>query len=278
MSIFSLLESVFFVFLGLSFVLILLMVYHFKKRMDMMERTNESLGDICKTVIQEIEQIKSSQYTTTDPQTIVYPPQFPKDPMYVSQQKESAPISEEYLEEMLNSMMYHEHNLGIFANSHASMKADNNDIEILSTEAISPSQLDVNQYENGELDDVESVIVETDATMSVLSDQIEEVAFGTELEGDVGETTDPSRNDTIHVQKLDETDPLDDIISETGHTQISTEANSEILTRKSLQKMNVQMLRTMVIREGYCTEPSKLKKLELIQMIITHQAQQSIPE
>ena len=269
MSIFSLLESVFFVFLGLSFVLILLMVYHFKKRMDMMERTNESLGDICKTVIQEIEQIKSSHYTTTDPQTIVYPPQFPKDPMYVSQQNESASISEEYLEEMLNSMMYHEHNLGMFANGHVSMKADNNDIEILSTDATSPSQLDVSQYENGELDDVESVVVETDATMSVLSDQIEEVAFGTESEADICETT-----DTIHVQKLDESDPLDDIISETGHTQVSTEANSEILTRKKLQKMNVQMLRTMVIREGYCTEPSKLKKLELIQMIITHQTQQ----
>jgi fucose permease len=45
MNIFSLLESFFFFFLGLSFILILLMVYHFKKRLDVLEKTNESLGE-----------------------------------------------------------------------------------------------------------------------------------------------------------------------------------------------------------------------------------------
>ena len=69
MSLFSLLESFFFLFLGLTFVLILLMVYHFKKRLDVLEKTNESLGDVCKSIVEEMEGLKhmvrSTSYGTT---------------------------------------------------------------------------------------------------------------------------------------------------------------------------------------------------------------------
>ena len=58
-NIFSLLESFLFLFLGISFILVLLMVYHFKKRLDVMEKKNETLGDICKTMVRQIEQIKN---------------------------------------------------------------------------------------------------------------------------------------------------------------------------------------------------------------------------
>ena len=33
--------------------------------------------------------------------------------------------------------------------------------------------------------------------------------------------------------------------------------------------MNLQMLRTMVIRDGLCTEPSKMKKQELIELVLS---------
>ena len=51
MSFFSLLESFFFVSLGLSFLLILLMVYHFKKKTDTLEKRIETLTDITKTLV-----------------------------------------------------------------------------------------------------------------------------------------------------------------------------------------------------------------------------------
>jgi hypothetical protein len=60
MTLFSLLESLFFMSLALSFFLIFLMVYHFKTRMDSLDRKNETLGDICKTLIKEIESAKNN--------------------------------------------------------------------------------------------------------------------------------------------------------------------------------------------------------------------------
>lgn len=46
---------------------------------------------------------------------------------------------------------------------------------------------------------------------------------------------------------------------------------STVFSKKSLQKMNVQMLRTMVIRDGLAEDPSKMKKLELVQLLLDSQ-------
>jgi hypothetical protein len=77
--------------------------------------------------------------------------------------------------------------------------------------------------------------------------------------------------DTIYVTKLDETESLDVLETESSVVtgQDENDFEEEPITRKSLQKMTVQMLRSFVIREGYCTDPSKLKKLELIHMIMS---------
>ena len=51
---------------------------------------------------------------------------------------------------------------------------------------------------------------------------------------------------------------------------------TETHTKTSLNKMTVQMLRTIVIRDGYSTEPSKLKKQELIQLILSKNDENSL--
>ena len=66
----------------------------------------------------------------------------------------------------------------------------------------------------------------------------------------------------IQVTKLEETEPIDDAVSE------FSEMDVERRNKTSLQKLNVQMLRAMVIREGLCTDPSKMKKNELIQLVL----------
>ena len=75
--------------------------------------------------------------------------------------------------------------------------------------------------------------------------------------------------DTIYVTKLDETESLDAIDEKSSVVNLDdNDFENEPITRKSLQKMTVHMLRSFVIREGYCTDPSKLKKLELLHLII----------
>ena len=53
-------ESFFFMSLGISFFLIFLMVYHFKNRVDTLEKNNEALADICQTMVAELEVLRQN--------------------------------------------------------------------------------------------------------------------------------------------------------------------------------------------------------------------------
>ena len=55
MGFFPMVESFFFMSLGISFFLIFLMVYHFKNRVDTLEKNYESLADICTTMVTELD-------------------------------------------------------------------------------------------------------------------------------------------------------------------------------------------------------------------------------
>lgn len=236
MTLFSLLESFFFLCLGISFVLILLMVYHFKKRIDALERSTETLGDICKTVVGELQTLKSSRsYDVPKDQSYVFnPTMMPSD--YINS------VSEDLLKQIMVS---------------------SEDIDQF------PSQLNIEEFENEDLDDVESCSTEDESDNEGENQNEETSIEEVDVVDNIKETenleeteTIPEEKDIIQVTKLDETQPIDDTMSE------MSEQDMEKRNRKSLQKMNVQMLRTMVIRDGLCTDPSKFKKLELIQMIL----------
>ena len=55
MTFYSLLESFLFVSMGLVFVLIVLMVYHFKKKIDNLENKVETLSVINKTLVNVVD-------------------------------------------------------------------------------------------------------------------------------------------------------------------------------------------------------------------------------
>jgi hypothetical protein len=60
MGFFPMVESFFFLSLGISFFLIFLMVYHFKNRVNTLEKNNEALADICQMMVAELEVLKRS--------------------------------------------------------------------------------------------------------------------------------------------------------------------------------------------------------------------------
>lgn len=246
-SLFSVLESFFFLCLAVSFILILLMVYHFKKRVDALERNNETLVDICKNVVQELDHLKNAQ------------PSFglPKE---MSPQTSSTyyPSTLPFVDsDMLKNIMMSD---GILGGS-----------------TVHESPLDMQVLENSELDEVESCHSDDSPAVQELSDDstaVEELVVDSIVADDNTEKTvealdtfeieknNDKEKDMIQVTKLEETEPIDDTVSE------FSEMDVERRNKSSLQKMNVQMLRAMVIREGLCTDPSKMKKNELIQLVL----------
>jgi hypothetical protein len=60
MGAFNLMETFFFLSLGISFILILLLVHHFKKRLNLLEQKCDTMFDIIQNVAKELKQIKTS--------------------------------------------------------------------------------------------------------------------------------------------------------------------------------------------------------------------------
>ena len=302
MTIFSLLESFFFLFLGISFILVLLMVYHFKKKLETIEKKNETLQDICKTICEELDFVKSqSHQPDVKPQNI--------DPFYLNYHK-------------VNDNYHHNANQAsisdIFKTILVSSGGGNVSI---------PEELDIQRYENEELDDIRSYEEDYQESDNTTSSTVEEIE---DFEGKLGEFDE----EVVHVVKLDEqflspnecgyltndiivndleeeereeeeegvnnhevqkekkeekdkTDKEKKIVDEDIHAGIPKDdeewpleekydetddvESKSTSTKASLQKLTLQMLRTMVIKEGLCTDPSKLKKLDLIQIVLDSQ-------
>lgn len=231
------------------------MVHHFKKRLDTMEKNTETLGDICKTIVSEIEGIKRNPEMRLPSETSSNN-SFPAT-MNSNQQDE--------LIRMLNGA----------PSSYMSMfiggTRDENPIF---------SGMNIDHTQEGDLDNVEIISDSSSESGSdSQDDSVEEMQLHEiDDENDESDTNhivlkEDHQSDTIFVTKLDETEPLEVVDTESLMTsneneEMSVLEDNAIVTRKSLQKMTVQMLRTIVIRDGYCTDPSKLKKLEIINLIM----------
>jgi len=59
MSVFNFMETFFFISLGITFILILLLVYHFKQRLGAIEQKGDTMFDIVNTMVREMSIIKS---------------------------------------------------------------------------------------------------------------------------------------------------------------------------------------------------------------------------
>lgn len=332
MPLFSILESFFFLCLAISFVLILLMVHHFKKRLDAMEKSNQTIADICKSLIGEIEQVKTLAHNPAATTSIPHPPshssssfssslpQMPKDGEFIF--TSSAPMGMPMDIGMMGRNIPPEYIPDFTETLFRKILVTDDVLQDTPEEPSEP--LNITEYDTEELDDVESCstnesnteddlepMEEVDTVSNVPLDEIDgseivlkfdrefpqdsrveellsdssepnldrsssdtieispidtmtaATTVALELELDPSSSSSQAESkDIIQVTKLNETDPLEETISEMSETE------NEKHNRSSLQKMNVQMLRAIVIREGLCTDPAKIKKPELIQMIL----------
>ena len=294
MTFFSLLESFFFLSLGLTFLLVVLLVYHFKRRIDSLEKRIETLTDVTKTMLMDSTAASSKPPSSTSfmnsylnlPKTdgpvvfTQYPNQesheFPPDwnpvddvykniivsNMNISQDDgddddgsesgesgESGDSSEDGIREINDDNSDQEQQPPIL-NYHVEETVELNEIDI----EVIPSST---EQEPEKVDEQHSTVVEsTDESLSLEDLGISEIQVTK-----IVETVEDDDANTVDASVLTE-DP--DVV---GVQSVSS--------KKSLQKMSVQMLRAMVIRDGLCTEPSKMKKKELIDLVLSNQQQSS---
>jgi hypothetical protein len=67
MGIFNYIDTFFFISLGITFILILLLVFHFKQRIATLENKNDTMFEIINNIVQELSSIKNSQNNLCSP-------------------------------------------------------------------------------------------------------------------------------------------------------------------------------------------------------------------
>ena len=279
MKLFNMLESVFFVTLGISCVLLMLLIYHFKQRLTKLEQSSETMFELLNNIVSELSGIKQTVINEQNPNAAGYPM------MMHPTHKIPVTLSDNESEE--NSLPDLIENIQITKNNDASEEddseynseeEDDSDDEREEEEDDSDDESEDNETDSENESENKSITEEQTSEVKVVSVDINN-SISNDVSSNIDDvpedlTTDsldepevqPVEIDTekieeVHVNKLDITDDLEETAS-----QQTTTSNSVDVYRK----MNVPSLKSLVIEKGLSSDPSKMKKNELIALLETN--------
>ena len=252
MGLFSFVETFFFVSLGITFILILLLVYHFRQRFISLEQKCDTMFELINNIVTELNNERRSThgFGVTSPPVLFYPE--PDGRTAVGGQAEKP--------EPFTDM-----------NDSDDETSDDDDDDEDSDEADSDDEYSNSDEDCDSEDDSESApihiapIEETDnnSVKVILLDQVEEL---TELP--VDEMDDSDSDDTDKPIDLVVSDPIVVEKLDVQHLeQVPVEPQAEKAANEVYNKMSLQALKTMVITKGLSSDPSKMKKAELIKLL-----------
>ena len=232
MGLFSFVETFFFVSLGITFILILLLVYHFRQRFVALEQKYDTMFDLINNIVTELNNDRQSAhgFGISEPHIMFSPEANGELPDVVSDERTRTNMEE---------------------------FRDMNDSDI-------DSEDDGDDSEDDAYGDITSfeVVDDNNSVKVIMLDQVDEL---TELPSDTAEHSENEEVvqlnldaiDQVVVDKLDPT-KLDHMLEETSLEKQSTDI---------YQKMSIQALKALVITKGLSTEPSKMKKAELVKLL-----------
>ena len=243
MGLFSFVETFFFVSLGITFILILLLVYHFRQRFVALEQKYDTMFDLINNIVTELNNDRQSAhgFGISEPHIMFSPEANGELPDVVSDERTRTNMEE-----------FRDMN-----DSDIDSEDDGDDSE-------DDSEDDSDDSEDDAYGDITSfeVVDDNNSVKVIMLDQVDEL---TELPSDTAEHSENEEVvqlnldaiDQVVVDKLDPT-KLDHMLEETSLEKQSTDI---------YQKMSIQALKALVITKGLSTEPSKMKKAELVKLL-----------
>lgn len=262
MGFFNILETFFFISLAITFVLIIMLVYHFKARLTNVENKYDTMFGIMHNMVGELKGIKKDLAMSLCGATLSagapfmcmrQPPISPdtdaNDDVDVNDEEDEGDNVSEHSEETAPSMPE------LYSPYSAVNGYDQSFIKIIvsDNEDPQPVESDVIELLEESIEDetTQNNEPQTKVITIELSDNLEETQTEPAQEEDTPSLT------HIVINKIDE----------------STNAENELsdLVKKNdmidYKKMDVSYLRTLVITRGLATDTKKLKKLELISLL-----------
>lgn len=243
MGLFSFVETFFFVSLGITFILILLLVYHFRQRFITLEQKCDTMFELINNIVLELNNGNRVErgIIQSDPNILFYPAPEGHSPANMD------------IEEMNDS----------------DVEDDSEEDDDSGDESDDENSGEESSDEESDEDDVQEAGDENSVKV-IMFDQPDTVDMS-EIPNDTNEVSDnENENDTatelLHTDARVIVEKLEDKHLENNNEQTNQEDNANEVYRK----MNIQALKALVITKGLCTDPSKMKKMELVKMLETN--------
>lgn len=266
MGLFNMLESAFFITLGISCVLLLMLIYHFKQRISKLEQSNETTFEIMKDMVQEVSNLKiglqnhaSVQHQMTQ-QTNIDNYEYPSGSFEKVNVALDQDDDETYDIEDDDDLTNDDDEMDEDGSDDETDEDGSDDEDTDEDDASDDEDNDEEEEEEKNMaeNDIKLVSVDVDADESLNIDDIRdnnEDQEGLDDNLDLVEI-DTSKLEDIQINKIDSAETLEEPVV------------SEPINKKEVyKKMNVPSLKALVIEKGLASEVSKLKKNELIKLL-----------
>ncbi len=299
MGFFNFVENFFLISLGITFVLILLLVYHFKQRVSSMERKGDTMFELMRNMVNEINILKRVHTYFGSPMgdtndipvqniTVVNPPAFhnvaetSNVDNYDSEEECSDVDDEEDDEEPQNNELSDGESAGNdddndTVDTHDSTDIDSvNDVDEIAVhhlviEEIMPESKEFNIDDSDlaelEVDDFEPAESKEDSSQLVSDSMPEEITIHLPKEP-VLEIDVPENKDSDIIETLEAiSEPSKEESKDLGDSKESTLVEEDSSKKDSYRKMNLHQLKAVVQTLGIQTDVSKMKKNEILKLL-----------
>jgi hypothetical protein len=292
MAIFNFLENFFFISLAITFGLLLLLVYHFKERMSLVEKKSDTMNEIITNVVKEMKSLRLAMIQQRDNPFSIGPHQISPVPIVNSTpvfQPETPsivhiPFTQPHIEYSIKE--YDNHTV----NTSKIVVSDESDTEI-DSDSESESNTEAMESSSESSSDEESVSDDgsDDDSVHLEIQEINDIPIHLDAEPEMNNVDDISFNE-LQIENMDEqiqSDEFDNAflpevkidiaLPETKIDEpILSTSNTRMLVdllepkdpkREVYRKMNINQLRTIAVSSGLTQDTSKMKKNELIKLL-----------
>ena len=268
MASFQFIETFFFLSLGITFGLVLLLVYHFKQRISTLEQKCDTMFDIVQNVVKELGITKTNMnYLSNQIQSqtsfSAFPPMFMPNMNAVSENYENEMNLREETEEEDDDEDSEEDE---YDDSSDSSDTDSDDSE--EDDPIYDAVEEPNVFEKIRIENLEESVKRINIDDNLQLEDISNLE-NTDLEQNEKELDNEELVESVELRDIEPivVNKLEEISESTNEVPIVENIRSTI-SPEIYKRMGLTDLKKMVISKGLCSDPSKMKKQELIKMLI----------
>jgi hypothetical protein len=231
MGFFNFIETFFFISLAITFILIIMLVYHFKDRLSILEGKTNTIMDILNNTVKELIIIKNRSFSAPIPE----PPPPPPPPSI----QNMSPFS--FLNPSMMTSMF-----GMNPNINPKiMVSDDEDSD--STDDDDYDE-DSDEEQEGQVEEENKINIDNDDIDDII--EIEEIPQTYEI-NDFPEPT------LENIEVIDTIESIESI----------NESSPNIPSVESYKSMDMTSLKSLVLEKGLATDVKKMKKNELIKLL-----------